>query len=86
MATRGPRGEVEEAISGGVELQAMEGLHRAASLAGQHVVPLEDLVKDEPSNKPPKPIPRKRPGAVIEFAVPAIVLGIPLQGLPRRTT
>jgi hypothetical protein len=52
---RDPGGGVEEAVGERVVLEAGDARGRAAALAREHVVPLEDLVEDDPVDEAAEP-------------------------------
>jgi hypothetical protein len=50
-----PRGEMEEAVRGGVHLQPRNRIDRIVIYMAHHVMPLEDLVKEDPVNETSQP-------------------------------
>lgn len=50
---------MEEAVGEGVVLEAADGGRRAAALGGEDVVPLEDLVEDDPVDEAAEPDPQQ---------------------------
>ena len=57
-----PRGEVEEAVHECVLLQSGDGVGRVLARAGEHVVPLEDLVKHDAVDEPAEADPQQERG------------------------
>src|SRR5829696_2184743 len=59
---RHPRRGVEEAVRERVRLEAGDGRRGILALAREHVMPLEDLVENDPVNEPAKPDSEQNPG------------------------